>query len=60
MGKMVLFWLVWLLLAPLVLVVFLLSDLVNGRFRHPTFWVKLGLVRRSVWEQMGFDVRKRR
>ncbi|GAB2798702.1 hypothetical protein GCM10027275_50390 [Rhabdobacter roseus] len=46
------FWLVWILLVPLVFGRYLWSDLRHGRFRHATAWVKTGLVRQTVWHRL--------
>ncbi|MCE7061251.1 hypothetical protein [Dyadobacter sp. CY343] len=46
------FWIVWTLLSPIVFVRFLFSDLINLRFRYWTAWIKTGLVRMSVYDQM--------
>jgi hypothetical protein len=46
------FWLVWILLSPLVFIFFLFSDLIHMRFRHSTAWLKTTLVKMSVHDQM--------
>ncbi|WP_373331330.1 hypothetical protein [Salmonirosea aquatica] len=46
------FWIVWILLCPIVFGYYVVSDIRHKRWKYPTAWLKTGLVRQSVWQEL--------
>ncbi len=46
------FWLVWILLCPIVFIRYVFSDITNRRFRYPTAWVKTSLAFRLLYDEI--------